>query len=252
MGRKSAKGKERKQKRKEENARLAVSLAKIEAAQKIEDPLSMLEPFKKFDRNGVSLTIEFKRSVDLDEETKEFVFQLCKKNMQKLYESYGSNGWKDREKKEELSEEKACYLIVRNQEKQPVAFVHFRFDLEFDEEVLYCYEIQLTEEFRRKGLGKFLMQILELMAYKTEMLKVMLTVFKSNDSAVKFFMDALKFEVDDISPEDGMYEDEARYWILSKTIKRKTPAQHAAPHAAGAAHALNGHAHAHRHGQGCC
>ena len=28
------------------------------------------------------------------------------------------------------------------------------------------YEIQLCEEVRRKGLGKFLMQILELMAFK--------------------------------------------------------------------------------------
>ena len=28
------------------------------------------------------------------------------------------------------------------------------------------YEIQLSEEVRRKGLGKFLMQILELMAFK--------------------------------------------------------------------------------------
>lgn len=30
----------------------------------------------------------------------------------------------------------------------------------------FSYEIQLTAGVRRKGLGKFLMQILELMAYK--------------------------------------------------------------------------------------
>ncbi|KAL4237358.1 N-alpha-acetyltransferase 40 [Mactra antiquata] len=223
MGRKSAKSKEKKQRRKEENAKLAVSLAKVDAACKLEDPLSLFEPFRKFDRNGVSLTIECKHADDLDDTAKEFIFQLCKKNMQKLYEENGIQGWKDRDKREELLEDKARYLLVRDVKQELVAFVHFRFDMEFDEEILYCYEIQLTECVRRKGLGKFLMQILELLAHKTEMLKVMLTVFKANDNAVKFFMEALKFEVDDISPDDGMYEEEARYWILSKPIKRKTP-----------------------------
>ena len=29
----------------------------------------------------------------------------------------------------------------------------FRFDMDFDDDVLYCYEIQLDESVRRKGLG---------------------------------------------------------------------------------------------------
>lgn len=53
------------------------------------------------------------------------------------YEKNGTQGWKDREKREEMTEDKALYLIVRNAEQEPVAFVHFRFDMEFDEEVLY-------------------------------------------------------------------------------------------------------------------
>ena len=32
--------------------------------------------------------------------------------------------------------------------------------------VMFSYEIQLTPEVRRKGLGKFLIQILELLAFK--------------------------------------------------------------------------------------
>ena len=36
-----------------------------------------------------------------------------------------------------MTEDKAWYLIVRDQNKKPVAFVHFRFDIEIDEEVLY-------------------------------------------------------------------------------------------------------------------
>lgn len=219
MGRKSTKGaKERKQRRKEENAKMSASQLKIDAANKLEDPMSMLVPFKKYERNGVCFDIECKKVDDLDPDTVEFVFQLCKKNMQTLYESCDW-GWKDREKREEMTEDKAWYLIARDQEKKPVAFVHFRFDLEIDEEVLYCYEIQLTEGIQRKGLGKFLMQILELLAYKTEMVKVMLTTFKHNDAGTKFFREALKFEIDESSPDDPVYEEGYCYWILSKTIK---------------------------------
>jgi len=33
-----------------------------------------------------------------------------------------------------------------------------------------------------------------------------------------------RYEIDDISPLDGMYEDECYYWILSKVIKPKPSA----------------------------
>lgn len=41
-----------------------------------------------------------------------------------------------------------------------LGFAHFRYDMDFDDEVLYVYEIQLEEEFQRKGLGRFMMQVL--------------------------------------------------------------------------------------------
>lgn len=239
MGRKTTKeAKERKLRRKEENARLTAAQLKVDAANKIEDPMDLLLPFKKFDRNGVCLTIQHHKAENMDKDLKDFVFHLCKENMQSLYEA--SNwGWKDRDKREELFEDKARFLIVRNEENLPVAFVHFRFDIEIDEEVLYCYEIQLSESVRRKGLGKFLMQILELMAYKTEMVKVMLTTFKQNDAGSKFFKEALKYEVDESSPGEFVYEEECHYMILSKAIKplkAKVASQKVA---------ANGHGHVH-------
>jgi len=36
-----------------------------------------------------------------------------------------------------MTEDRAWYLIARNEENLPVAFVHFRFDIELDEEVVY-------------------------------------------------------------------------------------------------------------------
>lgn len=52
------------------------------------------------------------------------------------------------------------------------------------------------------------------------MRKIMLTVFKHNDSARKFFMDALKFEIDETCPIDDVYE-QFDYQIISKFNKRK-------------------------------
>lgn len=71
---------------------------------------------------------------------------------------------------------------------RPVAFVSYRYDIDEGDEVVYwyvnficanlyngwyalmfhSYEIQLEPEVRRKGLGKFLMQILELIGHRCE------------------------------------------------------------------------------------
>ena len=81
--------------------------------------------------------------------------------------------------------------------------------MDFDDDVLYCYEIQLEESCRGKGLGKFMMkvlrkneklyhtfpkvidiflhQVLELLTIQAGLLKTMLTVFKHNTKAVTFF-----------------------------------------------------------------
>ncbi|XP_014786547.1 N-alpha-acetyltransferase 40 isoform X1 [Octopus bimaculoides] len=221
--RRTAKSKEKRQKKLQEISRLKASIAKVEAANKLEDPLSMLMPFKKFERNGLDIKIECSKVSELDKETIDWAFQLTKSNMQSLYEA-SDWGWSDREKKTEMTEDKAWYLIARDLDsKKPVACVHFRFDLECDDEVLYCYEIQIMPEARRKGLGKFLMQILELLAHKTDMKKVMLTIFKHNPVGRDFFVNKLKYSVDEISPQTPLFEEEYCYEILSKIMPEKKP-----------------------------
>ncbi|KAM9510627.1 N-alpha-acetyltransferase 40 isoform 1-T1 [Guaruba guarouba] len=190
MGRKSSKAKEKKQKRLEERAAMAAVCAKVEAANKLQDPLEAFPVFKKYDRNGLNVAIECKRVSGLEPATLEWAFELTKANMQTLYEQ-SEWGWKEREKREELRDERAWYLIAREAGAGPVAFSHFRFDVECGDEVLYCYEVQLESRVRRRGLGKFLLQILQLVANSTQMKKVMLTVFKHNHGAYQFFREAL-------------------------------------------------------------
>ena len=47
-----------------------------------------------------------------------------------------------------------------------LGFVHYRFVLEEDFPVVYVYELQLESTAQKKGLGKFLMQLIELVARK--------------------------------------------------------------------------------------
>lgn len=232
MGRKSNKSKEKQMRKKEEQAKMCAVWAKIQAANELEDPISLFPVFKKYERNGLSVTFETKKASNLDEETISWAFELTKTNMKSLYES-SDWGWKDKEKHAEMTESNAWYLVARDQDNRPVAFSHFRFDMELDIEVLYCYEIQLCPDVRKKGLGKFMMQILELMANKYEMQCVMLTVFKSNNVAQEFFMKKLNYQVDEISPQQGIYDDkDYSYEILSKLTKSGKAAAAAAAAAA--------------------
>ncbi|XP_071500156.1 N-alpha-acetyltransferase 40-like [Diadema antillarum] len=225
MGRKSAKGKERKQKRKEEQAKFAAARVLVDAANQLDDPMeSLAPPFKKYEQNGLSVSIESKKVTDLEKDVTDWIFNLTKTNMQSFYES-SEWGWKEREKKEELMDEQARYLVARTvDDGKLVGFCHFRFDMDYEDEVIYCYEIQLTKDVRRKGLGKRLMQILELLAFRTQMKKVMITVFKNNTAAANFFTKVMKYEIDETSPSiyDPMSDED--YEIMSKEVTTKKSA----------------------------
>ncbi|NXX99886.1 NAA40 acetyltransferase, partial [Centropus bengalensis] len=160
--RKSSKAKEKKQRRLEERAAMDAVCAKVDAANKLEDPLGAFPVFKRYERNGLNVAIECCRGSRLEAATLEWAFELTKANMQSLYEQ-SEWGWKEREKRDELRDERAWFLLARDS-AGPVAFSHFRFDVEAGAEVLYCYEVQLERSVRRRGLGKFLLQILQLVA----------------------------------------------------------------------------------------
>ncbi|OBS81502.1 hypothetical protein A6R68_20235 [Neotoma lepida] len=191
--RKSSKAKEKKQKRLEERAAMDAICAKVDAANRLGDPLEAFPVFKKYDRNGLNVSIECKRVSGLEPATVDWAFDLTKTNMQTMYEQ-SEWGWKDREKREEMTDDRAWYLIAWENSSIPVAFSHFRFDVECGDEVLYCYEVQLESKVRRKGLGKFLIQILQLMANR--------------------------FEIDDSSPSmSGCCGEDCSYEILSRRTK---------------------------------
>ncbi|KAK9869308.1 hypothetical protein WA026_003058 [Henosepilachna vigintioctopunctata] len=217
MGRKTnPKSKEKRLQRKEEQMRISQAMQIVAQANKLEDPLEPFPVFRKFSKNGINAELYVTRAVKLDESIKEWAFSLTKKNMQYKYEGC-SWGWSDTKKLEELTDEAAWYLIAKSVDNGSLlGFSHFRFDIDEGIEVLYCYELQLETNVQRKSLGKFMMQILELIAFKNNMRKVVLTVLKNNQYS-KFFK-AINYELDESSPVDD--DEDYPYEILSKANKR--------------------------------
>jgi ribosomal protein S18 acetylase RimI-like enzyme len=160
--------------------------------------------------------------------------------------SVNTRGWSDKKKLSEFRHEEARFIIAFDQNSPipttttppqqtsdslsaaaavlpshsflPVAFAHIRFEWEADEAVCYLYEIQVDRSYQKKGIGLYLMQIIELFTVKFQLSKIMLTVFKFNTAAQQFYREKLNFELDESDPNDERLE---QYEILSKKNKRK-------------------------------
>lgn len=100
-----------------------------------------------------------------------------------------------------------------------LGFVSFRFVLEGDYDVLYIYELQLSPLAQRRGVGKHLMQLAELVARRAGMQWVMLTVLKNNAGALDFYTRKMRYTVDASSPS-ACGQDDAAYEILSKCVHK--------------------------------
>ncbi|XP_023327688.1 N-alpha-acetyltransferase 40 [Eurytemora carolleeae] len=223
---KESKAKQKKAERKAMEKKMNAGFANVKLANEQEDPLSALPSLTSYNKNGLDLKLETLRGPEIDEKTMEWAFKLMETNMKALYEScyQGKDPdlcWNESRKRDELTDPRAWFLIAKSAEGTPAAFAHFRYDMDYDDEVVYCYEIQVEPGFRRKGLGKFMLKVLELLMIKADMLKIMATIFKNDEPEVSFFKNCLKFETDETSPLDDVYET-FQYEIVSRfNLKKK-------------------------------
>jgi ribosomal protein S18 acetylase RimI-like enzyme len=194
--------------------------------------LAGLEPFITFDyeRQQEENVDAFKRkahisfySSPLPDNLHRDCMELFERNMGDMYRSsiWGLNL---EEKDEEFRHKNARFLVVTDavDEHCVLAFSHFRFEVNDDdeptEEVIYLYEIQVNEIARRCGLGQRLMSIMELIAMRANMRCVILTVFKKNLSAMDFYLNKMKYTIDESSPSN--FEEDTDYEILSKRVSK--------------------------------
>ncbi|KAF0697388.1 Aste57867_11940 [Aphanomyces stellatus] len=139
-------------------------------------------------------------------------------NMQTLYEN-SSWGFDLEKKRVELFEDAARYIVVERASSPGhiEAFLHFRFLEDDGDVVVYVYEIQVGAGMQRQGLGKRLMQVLELIGRKHKMKFILLTVFKTNVHAMQFYTKTMGFDIDETSPSANG-DDTESYEILSKPL----------------------------------
>lgn len=170
----------------------------LDGASEIEDQFCDIPVFRKYNKNG--LNIEIRSYKHAPDEYKDYIFNLTKKCMFDIYEQ--TNGWDDKIKKRELFENESRYLIAFDISDgiKPVGFMHYRFELEMNELSLYIYELNIEEEYRRKGLGKYIVMASEFIALKRGMEMVLLTIHKNNIIGVSF-LQALHYEPHPTSPE---------------------------------------------------
>ena len=77
---------------------------------------------------------------------------------------------------------------VRREESAAVhGFISFMATYEDGHEVIYCYEIHLTERLRGCGLGRILLNAMEDVGKRFGVEKAMLTVYLANSSGLDFY-----------------------------------------------------------------
>ena len=143
-----------------------------------------------------------------------------------------SLGWHPAKKRKEMRLLDLKYVLLKEKTTAAKAaqedgisnvqgFLSFMFTYEDGIEVVYCYEIHLSESVRGKGVGKKLMGLFEEVGRKAGVRKAMLTVFRKNVAAVGFYH-GLGYRVDDFSPRArklrGGILKEVDYVILSKPL----------------------------------
>ncbi|KAI0051782.1 acyl-CoA N-acyltransferase, partial [Auriscalpium vulgare] len=180
----------------------------------------------------IRYTVEMFRAADMPLALRASVWDILAANMQHLYVS-SSMGWDPEEKKLELFHANSRFILLRPatapEASSPsdgaavAAYSMFRFEMEFGERLLYCYEVQVSKDAQRCGLGRQLMQFLRDIGKRWQMEKVMLTVLKANDRACALYK-SIGFEVDPTSPgyedDEGADEEEepVDYWIMSQKL----------------------------------
>ncbi|XP_055378260.1 N-alpha-acetyltransferase 40 [Condylostylus longicornis] len=185
----------------------------IEMASKAKNPMEKFDDSMKFEKDGQTFNLICKSKCDVDPKILKWAFKLAERNVG-LYYKTCSMGWQPKIKQRDLNKNWAKYLIAFDKRKTPIAYSMFRFDHDYGKKVLYCYEMQIEQDFRRIGLGRFMMAALEKCAEFWNMEKVVLTVLRNNYDAKAFFS-KLDYKLDETSPDDNEKVD---YEILSKVL----------------------------------
>lgn len=171
-------------------------------------------------------------SKDIDVTTFDRLMILMKLLMEDMYKS-STWGWNETEKLAEWKHSRTKIMIVtKNDQCDPlklmtehqlpsedediIGFMCLRFEVGSDKSecALYVYELHVDPDYQRQGLGQELMKMAKVIGTEFKMDKIMLTSFRFNLEALKFYQ-KLNYITDKSSPAIN----EADYIILSSKLK---------------------------------
>ncbi|KDR85062.1 hypothetical protein GALMADRAFT_233668 [Galerina marginata CBS 339.88] len=175
---------------------------------------------------SITLRVQVLHSNDLKQNQRDSIWAIFEANMYELYKN-SSFGWDPVAKRKELFNSLSRFILLYQTDTRTLeAFTMFRFEDEEDEDVIYCYDLQVTAFFQGMGLGKKMLSELGKLGQTFYMEKIMLTVLKGNMKAALFYK-ATGFSMDPSSPDylesDDEFEgdeisEEVDYEILSKKV----------------------------------
>ncbi|XP_037301354.1 N-alpha-acetyltransferase 40-like [Manduca sexta] len=140
MGKKTVaavnKNKEKRQARKLEQRRIADGMSVVNSANKLQDLATHCKELLVYSNLDLEVDMYIQKVTELDKNVLKWAIDLTERNMKSLYETCAW-GWNRDRKVEEMTEDHAWYLIAKKKNGSPLAFSHFRFDMDFGEPVLY-------------------------------------------------------------------------------------------------------------------
>ena len=105
------------------------------------------------------------------------IWLITLNNISHFY-SRSTDGWNPEFKKRELFHRCARFILVHDDQSTLVAFAMYRKHLN----VAYCYELQVLDQVRRRGVGTILVQHIEDYATLNNLTEINLTVFTCKSS----------------------------------------------------------------------
>jgi GNAT superfamily N-acetyltransferase len=108
--------------------------------------------------------------------------------------------WNEEEKQVEMFDEGSRYLIAFV-DSEPVGFLHFKFEQQYDEFVLFIFTVQIDPRLQGRRLGKHLVNTAEFIGLNQRVNAIMTMVFRANPQGLEFFKH-LKYRVHYTSPSE--------------------------------------------------
>jgi GNAT superfamily N-acetyltransferase len=199
--------------------------------------LGIAPSFLVYQKNGLNINIEF--SPKLSEDDAEWAFEITRQNMEQRYDASGY-GWDDDDKERELTEDGARFLLLRdaNDCDKLIGYAHFRFTVQGEvidamagDSCLFLVDLHLEEPYQRKGLGKHMMVLLELLARREKMSRVSTPIYLGDEATKQWLTDSVKrgYVLDESCALFGFDADMEGFEVWSKVFPVTASAPAAVP-----------------------